>query len=137
MGLFLDNIKFKFKVGDTIKVSQRIIEGGKERLQMFQGIVIKIKGDKANKTFTVRKISQGIGVEKIWPADSPFIKKIEVVSSGLTRRSKLYYLRHRTGRGALKVKTKYFSLENKSEPIKKKLRSKTPKVTKKPTKVDK
>lgn len=109
MALFLIHKQIKFNVGDTIKVHQKIVEGGKERIQAFEGLVISIKGDQAEKTFTVRKVTGGFGVERIWPVDSPFIKEIEVINKGNVKRAKLYYLRNRIGRLALKVKTNYSS----------------------------
>jgi large subunit ribosomal protein L19 len=96
-----DNIKTdrpNFQVGDTVDVHQRILEGEKERLQVFNGVVIARKGDGARETFTVRRIVQGEGVERIFPLNSPKIAKIEVKRSGRTRRAKLYYLRKRVGK---------------------------------------
>lgn len=96
-----------FSVGDTIVVSQKIVEEGKTRIQNFEGIVIAIKGSGEGKTFTVRKIATGgIGVERIWPLNSPWIEKIEVKRRGKPRRAKLYYLRQRTGKKAIKVRGK-------------------------------
>ena len=119
MSLYLTHNQTTFKVGDAIKVQQRIVEGEKERTQTFEGLVIKIRGHQNEKTFTVRKISGGIGVERIWPIDSPFIKKITVVKEGKVRRAKLYYLRNRTGRNALKVKSVYNKTdEAKAKPSK-------------------
>jgi large subunit ribosomal protein L19 len=115
MGLFIKHQNTEFKVGDTVKVYQRLVEGEKERIQTFEGVVIKIHGNTGEKTFTVRKISGGIGVERIYPIDSPFIQKIEVVKQGHVRRAKLYYLRDRTGRLALKVKTKYDTRQTQEE----------------------
>ena len=90
-----------FKVGDTIKVHQNIKEGEKSRTQIFQGIVIRIKGHQGLTSFTVRKIStSGIGVERIYPLNAPIITKLEVVKSGKVRRAKLYYLRDRLGKKA-------------------------------------
>lgn len=94
-----------FKSGDTVKVHFRVIEGERERTQVFQGIVIARKGAGIHETFTVRKISFGVGVERIFPVHSPKISKIEVVSKGKVRRSKLYYLRERVGKSA-RVKEK-------------------------------
>lgn len=94
-----------FKVGDTVKVHFRIIEGNKERVQVYEGIVIAIDGKGVSKTFTVRKISFDIGVERVFPLHTPKITKIEVVRKGKIRRAKLYYLRDRKGKGA-KVKEK-------------------------------
>ena len=94
-----------FNVGDTIKVHTRVIEGGKERIQIFQGIVIAKRGSGINEAFTVRKISYGEGVERVFPLHTPRIAKIEVVRRGKVRRAKLYYLRDRLGKAA-KVKEK-------------------------------
>lgn len=90
----------KFNVGDTIEVHVRVIEGDKERTQIFKGVVIKIRGTKETGTFTVRKISEGIGVERIFPLESPMIANIKVVTRGKVRRAKLYYLRKLTGKAA-------------------------------------
>ncbi len=95
----------KFKAGDTVKVHLRIIEGEKERIQVFQGTVMRIKRGATNATFTVRKISDGIGVERIFPFHTPFIERVEVVSEGKVRRSRLYYLRGLRGKAA-RIKTK-------------------------------
>ena len=89
--------------GDTVKVSVRIVEGNKERIQMFEGTVIKKQNGGLRETFTVRKNSNGIGVEKTWPLHTPLIEKIEVVRRGKVRRAKLFYLRDRVGKRA-KVK---------------------------------
>ena len=89
-----------FKSGDTITVTYKIVEGNKERLQSFRGVVIQIKGRGMTKMFTIRKISNGVGVERIFPMDSPFIEKITVNKYGKVRRSKLYYLRALTGKKA-------------------------------------
>lgn len=87
-----------FKVGDTVKVSVRVVEGEKKRTQAFQGIVIKTRGSRSSASFTVRKISGGIGVERIFPVHSPSIASLEIVRHGDVRRSKLYYLRDRKGK---------------------------------------
>ena len=92
-----------FEVGDTVKVGYKIIEGGKERVQNFEGVVIAKKNGGISETFTVRHISYGVGVEKIYPLHSPKIASITVVRKGKVRRAKLYYLRARTGKAA-KVK---------------------------------
>lgn len=94
-----------FNVGDTIKVHTRVIEGGKERIQLFQGLCIGRKGSGVNASFTVRKISYGEGVERVFPLHTPRIAKIEVAARGKVRRAKLNYLRNRVGKSALKVKT--------------------------------
>jgi len=93
----------EFEIGDTVKVHYRIVEGEKERIQVFEGIVIALNNKGLSKTFTVRKISFEIGVERIFPVISPRIAKIEVVRKGKVRRAKLYFLRSRTGKSA-KVK---------------------------------
>ena len=92
-----------FRVGDTVKVHGRIKEGNRERIQVFEGVVIKRQGGSNRETFTVRKSSSGIGVEKTWPLHSPNVEKIEVVRRGKVRRAKLNYLRDRVGKAA-KVK---------------------------------
>ena len=89
-----------FRVGDTVKVHYKIKEGSKERIQVFQGIVIQKKGAQISQTFTVRKISNGIGVERIFPLNSPNIQKIDVVRFGRVRRAKLFYLRNAKGKAA-------------------------------------
>ena len=89
-----------FKSGDTITVDYRIKEGNKERIQRYRGVVIKITGHDATKRFTVRKMSDNVGVERIFPMNSPFIDKIEVNKVGKVRRAKLYYLRNLTGKAA-------------------------------------
>ena len=91
------------KVGDTVKLSVKIKEGNKERIQMYEGVVIAMKGSGIDSTITVRKISYGVGVEKIFPLHSPVLQKIEVIKRGTVRRSKLYFLRNRAGRRALKI----------------------------------
>ena len=90
----------EFRAGDTLTVHVRVIEGEKERIQIFQGICIKIKGGGINETFTVRKISNGVGVERIFPLHSPRVAKIDVVRRGRVRRAKLYYLRNLKGKAA-------------------------------------
>ena len=89
-----------FKSGDTVKVHLRIVEGEKERIQVFQGNVIRIKRGTTNASFTVRKVSDGVGVERIFPINSPFIDHVELVSQGRVRRSRLYYLRALKGKAA-------------------------------------
>ena len=93
----------EFRVGDTVKVYNKIKEGNRERIQIFEGTVIKRQNGGARETFTVRKNSNGVGVERTWPVHSPIVEKIEVVRRGKVRRAKLYYLRDRVGKAA-KVK---------------------------------
>jgi large subunit ribosomal protein L19 len=90
----------EFTPGDTVKVHLKVVEGQKERIQVFQGVVIQIRGKGTGKTFTVRKISSGMGVERIFPYHSPSIFKVEVVRKAKTRRAKIYYLRKRKGKAA-------------------------------------
>jgi len=106
---FLRNDIPQFKPGDTLRVYIKIKEGGKERIQVFEGVCIARKGGGTRETFTVRKVSFGVGVEKIFPLHSPSIEKIEVVRYGDVRRAKLYYLRELKGKKAKvkeKIKTK-------------------------------
>lgn len=93
----------EFHVGDTVRVSAKVKEGNRERIQIFEGTVIKRQNGSNRETFTVRKNSNGIGVEKTWPLHSPIVEKIEVVRRGKVRRAKLFYLRDRVGKKA-KVK---------------------------------
>ena len=93
----------QFSVGDTVKIYGKIKEGNRERIQVFEGIVIKKQGGSVRATFTVRKNSNGIGVEKTWPLHSPSVEKVEVIRHGKVRRAKLNYLRGRVGKSA-KVK---------------------------------
>jgi large subunit ribosomal protein L19 len=90
----------KFKVGDTVKVHFKIVEGKTERVQIYEGLVIAVKNSKVGKTFTVRKISYGVGVERVFPLHSPRVVKVEVVRPGKVRRAKLYYIREKIGKGA-------------------------------------
>ncbi|MBQ0081290.1 MAG: 50S ribosomal protein L19 [Alistipes sp.] len=89
-----------FKAGDTITVTYRIVEGSKERLQSFRGVVIQIKGSGKTKMFTIRKISNGVGVERIFPLYSPHVDHIEVNKRGVVRRARIYYFRNLTGKKA-------------------------------------
>ena len=92
-----------FRPGDTVRVHVRVVEGERERTQVFEGVVIRRRGSKLSETFTVRKISFGVGVERTFPVHTPMVAMIEVVSRGAVRRAKLYYLRQRVGKKA-KVK---------------------------------
>ncbi len=102
-----------FNVGDTVRVYAKIVEGDKERIQAFEGVVIAKKGGSIRETFTVRKVVQGIGVERIFPLHSPKVERIKVIKQGKVRRAKLYYLRDRIGSRATKIQDK--SLQNISE----------------------
>lgn len=95
----------KFRVGDTVKVHVKVVEGKRERIQIFEGVVIKEQNGSSRATFTVRKISYGVGVERTFPLHSPRIDKVEVVRSGKVRRAKLNFLRNRVGK-AVKLKDK-------------------------------
>ncbi len=101
-GMIKEN-KPEFNVGDTVRVSVRIKEGDRERIQAFEGTVIAKKHGGINETFTVRRTSYGVGVERVFPINSPFVEKVDVVRKGRVRRAKLFYLRSRTGKAA-KVK---------------------------------
>lgn len=92
-----------FNIGDTVRVYAKIVEGTRERTQMFEGVVIKRQNGSVRETFTVRRVSYGVGVEKTWPLHSPRVERIEVVRRGIVRRAKLFYLRDRIGKAA-KVK---------------------------------
>ena len=94
----------KFQSGDTVNVHVKVIEGDKERIQQYQGIVMGIKGSGIGRTFRVRKISNGVGVERIFPIHSPIISKIEKLKEGKVRRAKLFYLRSLKGKSATKIK---------------------------------
>ncbi len=89
-----------FTPGDRVKVHVKVVEGGRERSQAFEGVVIRRQGSGARETFTVRRVTFGIGVERIFPVHSPSVSKIEVIKKGRVRRAKLYYLRKRTGKAA-------------------------------------
>ena len=105
----------KFKAGDTVTVTYRIKEGDKERLQKFRGVIIQIKGaSPATKTFTIRKISNGIGVERIFPFQSPFIESIEINKVGKARRARIFYLRELSGKKA-RIKEKKLALVKSEE----------------------
>ena len=96
----------KFNVGDSVRVHTRVVEGDKERIQIFTGIVIGRKGTLIDETFTVRRISYGEGVERVFPLHSPKIAKVEVETAGTARRAKLNYLRNRKGKSAMQVREK-------------------------------
>ncbi|MCD6080361.1 MAG: 50S ribosomal protein L19 [Candidatus Omnitrophica bacterium] len=104
-----------FKVGDTVKVYTQFKEGDRTRTQIFEGIVISRKGSGIKETFTVRKISYGEGVEKIFPIHSPAVVKVDVVRRGDVKRAKLYYLRGRVGKKATRVKEKIVTVKNRKE----------------------
>ncbi len=95
--------KPEIKIGDVIKVHVKIVEGSRERIQVFEGTVIAMKGSGVSETFTVRRVSYGVGIERVFPVNSPNVAKVELVRHGRVRRSKLYYLRDRVGKAA-KVK---------------------------------
>ncbi|MDR1721206.1 MAG: 50S ribosomal protein L19 [Endomicrobium sp.] len=98
--LYKKDIGISFKAGDQIKVYFRVTEGENERVQVFEGTVIRVRGSGLSRTFTVRKVSFGVGIERIFPINSPRIDKIEVVRRGKVRRAKLYYLRNLSGKAA-------------------------------------
>ncbi|HXN06740.1 MAG TPA: 50S ribosomal protein L19 [Nitrospiria bacterium] len=100
-----------FKIGDTVKVHVKVVEGEKERIQVFKGVVIARKGTLNRETFTVRKLSYGVGVERIFPIHSPFLDQIEVLKEGRVRRAKLYYLRGKKGKAARIAEKEYRALE--------------------------
>lgn len=100
-----------FGAGDTITVSYKIKEGNKERTQLFQGVVIQRRGSGVTETFTVRKISNGVGVERIFPVSSPFIEQIEVNKRGKVRRARIFYLRGLTGKSARIKEKRHFAAE--------------------------
>ncbi len=105
----------QIKIGDTVKVHVKIIEGEKERIQVYEGVVIRKKGTRNRETFTVRKVSYGVGVERILPLHSPFINQVDVMREGKVHRAKLYYLRERTGRAArIGEKERVFPQEQKT-----------------------
>ncbi|MGF1586321.1 MAG: 50S ribosomal protein L19 [Bacteroidales bacterium] len=103
----------KFNSGDTITVHYRIVEGNKERIQQFRGVVIQRKGTGLVETFTVRKMSGNVGVERVFPVQSPFIENIDINKLGRVRRARIYYLRELTGKKA-RIKEKRFQVQNKS-----------------------
>lgn len=98
-----------FEIGDTVRVHVKVIEGEKERIQVFEGVVIARKGRQNSETFTVRKISYGVGVERIFPVHSPVVSRIDVVRQGRVRRAKLYYLREKKGKMARVAEREYLA----------------------------
>ncbi len=104
-----------FEIGDTVRVHVKVVEGDKERIQVFEGIVIGRKGSLNTETFTVRKVSYGVGVERIFPLHSPTVTRVDVVRHGKVRRAKLYYLRKRKGKMA-KVAEREYTHERKTQP---------------------
>ena len=106
-----------FSIGDTVRVSVKVVEGDKERIQPFDGVVIARKGSQTRETFTVRKISFGVGVEKIFPVFAPAVAKIEVLKKGRIRRAKLYYLRGKKGKAAkIREKERVYAAKPAAEP---------------------
>ena len=103
-----------FNIGDTVRVHAKIIEGQKERIQVFEGVVLKRQNGGVRETFTVRRLSSGIGVEKTWPLHSPKVVNVEVVRRGIVRRAKLFYLRDRIGKAA-KVKEAIYNKPKKAQ----------------------
>ena len=103
-----------FEIGDTVRVHMKVVEGDKERIQVFEGVVIARKGGRNQETFTVRKVSYGVGVERIFPVHSPTVAKVDVVRQGRVRRAKLYYLRGKKGKDA-KISEREFSPEARSQ----------------------
>ena len=99
-GAYLRDDVPEFRAGDTVKVHVRVVEGGRERVQVFEGVVIARNGSGLRESFTVRKVSFGVGVERVFPVHAPIIQRIEVTRRGDVRRSKLYYLRDRSGKAA-------------------------------------
>ena len=113
---FPTNTLPEFEIGDTVRVHVKVVEGEKERVQVFEGVVIARKGRKVTETFTVRKISHNVGVERIFPVNSPNIAKLEVIRKGKVRRAKLYYLRDKIGKKA-KVPEREYSRIKKNKPV--------------------
>ena len=116
----------ELKIGDTVKVHQRIKEGNRERVQVFEGIIIKKQGGGVNATFTVRKIAYGVGVEKTFLVHSPMVEKVELVRVGKARRAKLYYLRDRVGKAAKTKENSAARIEDREITLKADLAEETP-----------
>jgi len=104
-----------FEIGDTVRVHVRVVEGEKERVQVFEGVVIGRKGGQSAETFTVRKVSYGVGVERIFPIHSPVVERVDVVRQGRVRRAKLFYLRSKKGKTA-RVAEREYLVEGKPKP---------------------
>ncbi len=118
----------ELKVGNTVRVHQRIKEGNRERIQVFEGIIIKKQGGGVNATFTVRRVAYGVGVEKTFLVHSPMVEKVEVVRVGKARRAKLYYLRDRIGKAAKTKEDVTARIENREIVIKEELPAQEPAV---------
>ena len=103
-----------FEIGDTVRVHVKVVEGEKERVQVYEGVVISRKGGRNSETFTVRKVSYGVGVERIFPVHSPAVSRVDVIRQGKVRRAKLYYLRGRKGKKA-KIREREFSPHSKAQ----------------------
>ncbi len=114
---FPTNTVPNFEIGDTVRVHVKVIEGEKERIQVFEGFVIARKGQRVRETFTVRKISYGVGVERIFPINSPSIGKIDIVRKGKVRRAKLYYLRTKKGKEAKVAEREYSRIKKGKVPV--------------------
>ena len=115
--LFMKKDVPAFEIGDTVRVHAKVVEGEKERIQVFEGVVIARRGSLNTETFTVRKVSFGVGVERIFPLHSPSIAKVEVVRRGKVRRAKLYYLREKKGKMAKLAERESFYESKKKEPV--------------------
>ena len=124
----------ELKVGNTVKVHVRIKEGNKERIQVFEGIIIKVQGGGVNQTFTVRKISYGVGVEKTFLVHSPLVEKVELVRVGKARRARLFYLRDRVGKAAKTKEMVGARIENREITIKEDLAEEKTEVVEEPAK---
>ncbi len=116
----------ELKIGDTVRVHQRIKEGNRERIQVFEGIIIKKQGGGVNATFTVRRISYGVGVEKTFLVHSPLVEKVELVRVGKARRAKLYYLRNRIGKAAKTKEDVAARIENREISLKEEISEEAP-----------
>ncbi|MEW5951310.1 MAG: 50S ribosomal protein L19 [Elusimicrobia bacterium] len=108
--------EFEFRPGDTVKVHTKVVEGETERIQVFDGLIIAVKGSGTARTFTVRKISYGVGVERVFPINSPRIDKIELVKSGKVRRAKLNYIRELSGKASRLQEKEEFEVQQTQQP---------------------